>query len=238
MVLSMSEFNMLGRPSGGSSLQPYTQSYSSGRSLPYLTPKPGESARALHARRVAAAESGGSNVSADARSALQRAMDQYRPGGGFSKGVEAALERGRIKSEASGMQNLVSSGLAGTTMAAGLGKKYEEEVASPARARMESIRAEKISGLEAILAEMEQGGFQAELNRNTNRMPVSSGFSAPRVSGTPQPYPISYAPSGDRASGGILTPLAPNLLGDLGGERTGATFPMKGFWDRYAGRYA
>jgi len=103
------------------------------------------------------------SVSSEARSALQSAMARYAPGGGFGRGIEAGLERGRTQALSSGMQNLVSSGLAGTTMAGGLGKKYEEEVAAPARANLESIRAERISALQAMLAQMEQAGYQSKL---------------------------------------------------------------------------
>ncbi|KKN68769.1 hypothetical protein LCGC14_0447890 [marine sediment metagenome] len=89
---------------------------------------------------------------------LRRAKAQYQPGGGFGKGVETGLERGRVKAVSVGMQNLVSAGLAGTTMAAGLGTKFEEEVAAPTRASLEEERARAISGIEMQEAGM---GFQA-----------------------------------------------------------------------------
>ena len=114
---------------------------------------------------AAPAAPAGPNVSSEARTALQAAMDRYKPGGSYGAGVEAALGRGRTQTLSSGMQNLVSSGLAGTTMAGGLGKKYEEEVAAPTRAGVESVRAERISGLQVMLAQMEQGGHQAKLGR-------------------------------------------------------------------------
>lgn len=97
--------------------------------------------------------------------AWQKATAQYEPGGAFGKGVEASLERGRTKALSSGMQSLVSSGLAGTTMAAGLGKKYEEEVAAPTRARVESERAKVMSQLQARIAEAQEGARQGALNR-------------------------------------------------------------------------
>ncbi len=90
--------------------------------------------------------------------AIRRAKAQYAPGGGFGKGVEAGLERGRVKAMASGMQGLVGAGLAGTTMAGGLGLRYEEEVAAPVRAGVEEQRAQAISGIEMQQAGM---GFQA-----------------------------------------------------------------------------
>ena len=144
--------------------------------------------------------SSGSNVSPGATSAIQKAMAQYAPGGGYGKGIEADLERGRVKSVASGMQNLVSSGLANTTMAGGLGKKYEEEVAAPTRANMEETRASAIASLQAMLAQMEQGGFQAGLDRQftadqsmLNRpQPSISSYSPPAYSA---PAPRTSAPS-------------------------------------------
>ncbi len=104
-------------------------------------------------------------LSPSARALWEKALAHYKPGGGFGAGVEAGLERGRVKSTASGMQNLVSAGLAGTTMAAGLGKKYEEEVAAPTRARVESARAEAISGLQAGMAGAEQRGYETAADR-------------------------------------------------------------------------
>ena len=70
------------------------------------------------------------------------------------KGTEAQLERGRTKSVAQGMQALVSSGLASTTQAAGLGKKFEEEVGAPVRLQAQDIASERLSG-----AERDKAGF-------------------------------------------------------------------------------
>lgn len=107
-------------------------------------------------RTTTPATSGG--ISPTALAALRRAKAQYAPGGGFGKGVEAGLERGRVKAMASGMQGLVGAGLAGTTMAGTLGKRYEEEVGAPVRAGVEERRAQAISGIEMQQAGM---GFQA-----------------------------------------------------------------------------
>ncbi len=120
----------------------------------------------------------GPSVSKEARAAIQAAMARYEEGGGYGKGVEAGLERGRVKAISSGMQNLVSSGLAGTTIAGGLGKKYEQEVAQPARAQVEETRASALSGLQLMLAQMEQGGYQADLGRSfqASESALSRGF--------------------------------------------------------------
>ncbi|MCK5608888.1 hypothetical protein KAR91_43850 [Candidatus Pacearchaeota archaeon] len=112
--------------------------------------------RTTNITRTATPAAGG--VNAATLAAIQRAKALYAPGGGFGKGVETGLERGRVKAMASGMQGLVSAGLAGTTMAGGLGKKYEEEVGAPTRARVEEQRAQALSGIEMAQAGM---GFQA-----------------------------------------------------------------------------
>lgn len=72
-------------------------------------------------------------------------IGQYSPGGTFGQGVEAQLGRSRTKALAQGTQALVSAGLAGTTKAATLGRQFEEEVAVPARLRMEDIRQERLA---------------------------------------------------------------------------------------------
>ena len=90
----------------------------------------------------------------------QEAMAYYKEGGGFGAGIEAGLERGRTRSMASGMNALIGSGLAGTTMAAGLGKKYEEEVAAPTMAGVESTRAQNLSALNVAMGQAQQGGAQ------------------------------------------------------------------------------
>jgi len=168
--------------------------------------------RAAATRYAAPAASVGPSVSSRARTALQRAMAQYAPGGGFGKGIEAGLERGRVKALASGMQSLVSAGLAGTTIAGGLGKKYEEEVAAPTRAQLESMRAERISALEVMLAQMEQSGMQAGLGRQfgttPSRMPQ---ISTPTMSASaPAPYISTGYTKGITPQ--VQQPQAPNLI--------------------------
>ena len=104
-------------------------------------------------------------VNKEALAAMQRAKAYYEPGGGFGKGVETGLERGRVKTMASGMQGLVSAGLAGTTIAGTLGKKYEEEVGAPVRAGVEERRGMAISGIEMQEAGMRFQAGQAGLQR-------------------------------------------------------------------------
>lgn len=87
---------------------------------------------------------------------------QFQPGGSYTKGIEAQLARRKKGAMASGMQSLVSSGMAGTTQAAGLGKKFEEEVGMPTMAAAETDRVSKLTG-----ALMGKAGFMQQLLGST-----------------------------------------------------------------------
>lgn len=190
---------------------------------------------------------GGGGISSAASEALQRAMAYYAPGGGYGAGVEAGLERGRVKAVAGGMQSLVSAGLAGTTMAAGLGKKYEEEVGMPARARVEETRAGAIAGLETMKAQIIQGAtesarsralqtYLAQLQAGTSlqlgamRQPSITPISAPTVTPTrpEQPvYEFPRAPSLISAGGYTEPDFGPTEFGQYG-EYYGAAYKKPG----------
>ena len=156
-------------------LTPFTRTYTSGKPLPFLKQMPGESAQELHARRVAAASAeqvpaatataAKPALGEATRAAFQRAIAQYQPGGGFGAGTEAALERGRTKTVAGGQQALVSAGLAGTTMMAAPGQRFEEEIATPARMGVEEERARRLSDLEVALAMAEERGYESTEER-------------------------------------------------------------------------
>lgn len=74
------------------------------------------------------------------RKILDDVIGMYQPGGQFGKGTEAMLESQKKKDISSATQSLVSSGLYGSTMTAGLPSKWESEVGMPARAKLEDIR--------------------------------------------------------------------------------------------------
>lgn len=115
---------------------------------------------------VSQTTTGTSSLSTGAKAGFEKAIAQYAPEGGFGKGVEAGLERGRVKAVASGTQAMVSAGLAGTSVMAGLGKKYEEEVAAPTRAGVESERAGRLSSLYAVQAGAEQSAYESAESRS------------------------------------------------------------------------
>ena len=76
------------------------------------------------------------------RGYLDEIVGTYSPGGSFGAGYEAQLGRQRTQDLASGTQNLISSGLYGSTMTAGMPKKWEEEVGQPARLKLEDVRTQ------------------------------------------------------------------------------------------------
>ena len=185
-------------------LEPYTRTtYYPGGNNPYY--------------KGGGGSSGGINP--EALSAIQKAIAYYQEGGGFGKGVEAGLERGRTKAMASGMQSLVSAGLGGTTMGAGLGKKYEEEVASPMRARVEEERAQAISGLEMTKAQIIQGATEADrsraLQQYLSELQAGSGGgggayrpTAQQPTAQPDAQPYEDAPYSSSVSDGGYSPYA------------------------------
>ena len=85
---------------------------------------------------------------------FDRIIKQEEIGGVSEKATEAAISRASTRSVAQGTQSLVSSGLASTTQAAGLGKKFEEEVGVPARLKAADIRQQRLSQ-----AQRDKAGF-------------------------------------------------------------------------------
>jgi hypothetical protein len=90
-------------------------------------------------------------------SALESYADIFKPGGEYGAGVEAMIGRGEKKAVASGMQNLVSAGLANTTMPMHLAQTYEEEIGMPTRLRAEDTRMERLGGAMSSLGQMYAG---------------------------------------------------------------------------------
>ncbi|KKM66631.1 hypothetical protein LCGC14_1479200, partial [marine sediment metagenome] len=89
--------------------------------------------------------------------ALESYADIFRPGGEYGAGIEAMIGRGEKKAVASGMQSLVSAGLANTTMPMHLQQTYQEEVGMPTRMRAEDTRMERLGGALGSLGQMYAG---------------------------------------------------------------------------------
>jgi len=71
--------------------------------------------------------------------------------------VNSQLALGGRRAMSAGMQSLVSAGLAGTSVAASLGNKYEEEVAAPARLQALDTIAQRLSAAKIGKANLLEG---------------------------------------------------------------------------------
>ena len=118
----------------------------------------------------------------EARKILDDIIKVYSPGGAYGQGTEAMLGRQKTKDLASASQSLVSSGLSNTTQAAGLGKKWEEEVGMPTRAKLEDVRygaltsamGQKVGFLSSIEDEMLNYQLMAELQKTASSAPTQT----------------------------------------------------------------
>lgn len=72
-------------------------------------------------------------------------VSRYSPGGSFQKRSLEQLEKQKGRTVGKQRQQLVSSGLYGTTTTAGLEKKWESEVGEPSRLRLEDVMMERLS---------------------------------------------------------------------------------------------
>jgi len=81
------------------------------------------------------------------RSMFDQLLGMYKPGGGFGAGTEAILERQKQKDLSSAVASSVSSGMFNTTLPAGFGKQWEEEIGMPSRLKLEDMRYGAYSGV-------------------------------------------------------------------------------------------
>jgi len=119
---------------------------------------------------------------------FDRIISRYQPEKSeFLKATEAQLERGRKAAVSQGMQSLVSAGLAGTTEAAGLAKRYEEEVAAPARLQAQDIVQQRLTE-----AELAKAAF---IERREDIGPDYAAIASlvQAAASAPRPRTISYA---------------------------------------------
>jgi len=144
-------------------------------------------------------------------------IEQYEPGGAFGEGYEAQLERTKTRDIAASQQALVSGGLFGTSVTAGLPKKWEEEVGQPARLKLEDVRmgryAEAIEKKAGLIERREDVGpdyatiaqLSAQAAARPTQMyqqpaPTTWGQYKPHPPATkmvtrPQPVGAAYTPS-------------------------------------------
>lgn len=72
-------------------------------------------------------------------------ISRYRTGGEFGKAALGQLGKQKIRDVGAETQQLISSGLYGTTTMAGTGRRWEESVGAPARLKLEDIQMQRLS---------------------------------------------------------------------------------------------
>ena len=125
-------------PQAGSGLQPYTRIVGGGYGG-QLTSQIG--AQQASARRANIARK------KQIESLFDMMSKMVSPGGAFERRGLADIERQKTKGVGKEMQQMISSGMYGTTTAAGTGRRWESEVGAPARLRLEDIMQQRQLGV-------------------------------------------------------------------------------------------
>ncbi len=114
---------------------------------------------------------------------------RYEPGGTFGKAALGQLEKQKVRDVGGEMQQMISSGLYGTTTAAGTGRRWEESVGAPSRLRLEDIMMQRLSE-----AQVGKAGFMERIEEPYPDYAMMAslmqqGAAGPRY--TPQPQPVA-----------------------------------------------
>ena len=129
-------------PQAGGGLQPYTRTTTYGGINPYYSGiTRGISAQQASAKRA--------NITRQKRieSLFDMMEKMVAPGGAFEKRGLADIEAQKTKGVGKEMQQMISSGMYGTTTAAGTGRRWEADVGAPARLRLEDIMQQRQLGV-------------------------------------------------------------------------------------------
>jgi len=153
-----------------------------------------------------------------AMSIYDEIIKTYSPGGSFGKGVRGQLEKQKVRDVGAETQDLISSGLYGTSTQAATGRKWEESVGAPARLRLEDIQMQRLSQ-----AQLDKAGFierredvgpdmsmlygLAQQGGQYTSAPVDSGLGS--NFGPAQPVPTSGPRTYGAPGGTPKTPPAP-----------------------------
>ena len=131
-------------------LQPYSVTVPRGQE--HLLPKPMARRGPLYGGLIGQI---GTQQASAKRANLQRyaqMMDIYnkiiarvQPGGTFEKAGLGEIEKAKTKGVGQETQQMISSGMYGTTTAAGIGRGWEADVGAPARLRLEDIMEQRLT---------------------------------------------------------------------------------------------
>lgn len=88
----------------------------------------------------------------EAMSIYDKIIARSQPGGAFERRGLAEIRGARTKGVGQETQQLISSGLYGTTTMAGTGRRWEAEVGAPARGRLEDVMEQRLTGAQQAKA--------------------------------------------------------------------------------------
>lgn len=153
-------------------------------------------------------------------------IKRYEPGGTFGKAALGQLEKQKVRDVGGEMQQMISSGLYGTTTAAGTGRRWEESVGAPARLRLEDIMMQRLSeaqtGKAGFMERIEEPypdyATMASLIQQGAAGGGGGGYAAPQVGGRTT-FGASSFPDMFSISGGVRTTGG---VGGTGGAVYGA----------------
>jgi len=180
---------------------------------------------------------------AEAQKLYDEVIKRYQPGGEFGKGALSQYERGKVRALASAAQNLVSSGLYGTSVTAGLGKKYEEEVGTPFRLQLEDIRMSRLSEAEKAKAGLIERREDIGPDPNLIAQLAMQASSVPRTisytqsSKGPSPWEKDFMGGGWTLSGGVTSSAQRQAESDAAMRAAGYIKTSRG-WQRAPTTYS
>jgi hypothetical protein len=170
--------------------------------------------------------------------------DIYKPGGSFGAGQLAQIDSQKQRDVASGMQSLVGSGMANTTVAASLPQAWEQNVGSQARLNLADTQAQRYAGaLEGSagfierrtdqapnMAQYADLTSQASMGSPSQYSPQGGGSPPPQQGGGQQGGGQQYQPGGQQGGGVQQGGFRPTGQGDSGFEQfmknKGVMLPM------------
>lgn len=126
-------------PQTGGGLQPYT------RTIQRVNPYAG------FISQISRQQSSAKRANIERRKQIEgmydKMMGMVGPGGAFEKRGLGEIEAAKTKGVGQETQQMISSGMYGTTTAAGVGRKWEADVGAPARLRLEDIMQQRQLGV-------------------------------------------------------------------------------------------
>lgn len=87
-----------------------------------------------------------------AMSIYDKIIARFQPGGAFEQRGLGEIARQKTKGVGQETQQLISSGLYGTTTMGGVGRRWESEVGAPARMTLEDLMQQRVGGAEQAKA--------------------------------------------------------------------------------------